>query len=103
MAADVVGAAGTAAAVASGPPGWLALGASVLGSALAPRPSAPAVSSIGGGTFLGFDSSGWNVNFGSGGITSTATKAEAGSPITQYVAYGFAALAMVLFAKALKK
>lgn len=63
-------------------PQWMPIateGVKALGSALGGSgPAAP--SSANGNTFdTRFDSSGWNVNFGSGGITSDRTSSEARS------------------------
>lgn len=75
----------------SASPGVLSAGASVLGSALAPTPKTTTVTSASNGTL---DGSGWNVNFGGGSITSTASK---DNPVTWIViGAGLIALAIVV-------
>ncbi len=49
-------------------------GANVLGKVLAPSPAGPSSADSVFSTNLGFDNSGWNVNFGSGTQSSVADK-----------------------------
>jgi len=55
---------------------WIALGVALIGAA-GTAASAPKISSTPanfGGSNFAFDNSGWNINFGSGALTSSATK-----------------------------
>ena len=73
----------------SASPGVLGAGASVLGAAVSKAPSTTTSGSNGM-----FDGSGWNVNFGGGSITSTASK---DNPVTWIVVgAGLIALAIVV-------
>lgn len=58
---------------------WLNAGSKVLGSALGGAMSSPPTTSTADSVFStnsDFDNSGWNVNFGSGSINSTSSKAN---------------------------
>ncbi len=60
---------------------WLALASAVLQGSQAKKAggsSASAASGITGGPVLGFDNSGWNVNFGAGSVASD--RQQAGTP-----------------------
>jgi hypothetical protein len=49
-------------------------GANIIGKALTPSPAGPSSADSVFSTNLGFDNSGWNVNFGSGSQTATTDK-----------------------------
>lgn len=57
-------------------PSLLMAASSVLGKSMASAPSGPSSAYQQNPSDWGFDSSGWNVNFGGGSITSQATKTE---------------------------
>jgi hypothetical protein len=77
----------------SASPSVLNAGAKVLGAALSPT---PVTSGVTGNQEAKNDNSGWNVNFGSGGITSTAT-ATKDNPVTWIIiGAGLIALAIVV-------
>jgi len=81
----------------SASPDVLSAGAKVLGSALAPTPTTN-TSGANGNPFAGSDNSGWNVNFGSGGITSSATKTQ-DNPTT-WIIIGAALIALAIVVRA---
>ena len=70
-------------------------------------PAIPSISAGGGGPSGAssgnsmFDSSGFNVNFGSGGVTSSAT--AAGSDLMAYIPYALAALVASAWFKSNRK
>lgn len=76
---------------------WAALGGSFLqgfGSSLN-SPAGP--SNAVARQDSGFDSSGWNVNFGSGGITSSDTREQGrGGELNQYMPYILAGAAVLI-------
>lgn len=90
--ADIMGALGIGAAMMSGPPGWAALAAGVATKALSATQQSSASQNV------GFDSSGWNVNFGSGSITSSADKASS----MNWLMIGGALIGLALMVRAWK-
>lgn len=58
---------------------WVAAmnaGANVLGKAVSTPPAGPSAAMQSNPYSWGFDSSGWNVNFGNGTVASSATKSD---------------------------
>lgn len=93
------GLAPAAAAAATGNPYamWIDAGSKVLGQALQKPPEVSSATS-GGYNSLAFDNSGWNVNFGSGSVTSERTQQT-----TAWQQYALMALGLVVAWKVLKK
>lgn len=86
-------------------PNLILAGASVLGRGLQTVPAGPS-SAVNAGQFsYPFDNSGWNVNFGSGTITSDRTQ-EAASPsgeVMKWIPIAAAAVGVVLLWKLVKR
>lgn len=98
--ADATGAVVTGASVANP---WLGIAsgfASGLGSSMN-RSGGP--SSAYGQTESVFDNSGWNVNFGSGGISSTSDKTTGTGAMGQYLPYFIAAVGAIILWRMTRK